>query len=152
MMQHSGQLNNFLNELTKQQVSAVADFLAAPAGWPGIKHGDKIKLAENISVVFIDAKGSYDYKNVLEAHRKFYDLHYTVEGIDVIVSKPISMCSNIKAAYNDDGDYILFNEQPGETIDVPAGSFCLIPPADAHMALYGECGLVKKIVFKIPVQ
>ena len=142
----------FLNSITEKQKDIVAAFVSEKVNWNEVKHGDKKKLAENMTVVFIDAKGSNEFENVLEAHRKFYDLHYTIEGNDVIVSKKLSDCSNIKSAYNEEADYILFNEEPVASINVPEGTFCLIPPADAHMALYGECGPVKKIVFKIPVQ
>ena len=147
----SKQLNSFSGNITQQQLNVVNDFFSASVNWNEVKHGEKRKLAENISVVFLAANGTEDWKNVLEAHRKFYDLHCTMEGNDVIVSKPITDCKNVKTEYNEEADYILFNEAPAQSMNVPAGSFCLIPPADAHMALYGDCGFVRKVVFKIPV-
>lgn len=148
----SADLNHFSGKLTDRQKQLVNNFLAAKINWDEVKHGDKRKLDENISVVFLAAEGTEQWKNVLEAHRKFYDLHYTAEGNDVIVSKPVPDCNNIRTEYNDEGDYILYDEAPQESFEVPAGNFCLIPPADAHMALYGNCGFVRKLVFKIPIR
>ena len=147
----SKEIDNFLGNITKQQLDVVKDFFSNPVNWDDVKHGDKKKLEENISVVFLAANGSDEWKNILEAHQKFYDLHCTAEGNDIIVSKPVADCDNVKTTYNEEADYALYNEMPIDTVEVPAGSYCLIPPADAHMALYGDCGFVRKVVFKIPV-
>jgi YhcH/YjgK/YiaL family protein len=147
----SEQLSDFCGSITKQQIDVVNNFLSLPDNWNEKKHGDKQQLGENISVVFLAATGSDEWKNVLEAHQKFYDLHYTLEGNDRVASKPVIDCRNIKSAYTEEGDYALYDEAPAKTIAVSEGCFCLIPPADAHMALYGDCGFVKKLVFKIPV-
>jgi YhcH/YjgK/YiaL family protein len=147
----SQQLNSFSNTITQQQIEVVANFLSTSINWDERKHGEKEKLEENISVVFLAANGSNDWKNILEAHKKFYDLHCTMEGTDVLVYKPVADCSDVKTEYNEEGDYALYNETPTEILNAPAGSYCLIPPADAHMALYGDCGFVRKVVFKIPV-
>ena len=147
----SQQLNSFSDNVTQEQLDIVDEFFSVPVNWNEVKHGEKRKLAENISVVFLAANGTEDWKNILEAHQKFYDLHCIMEGNDVIVSKPIIDCKNVKTEYNEEADYILFNEEPAESMNVSTGSFCLISPADAHMALYGDCGFVRKVVFKIPV-
>lgn len=138
--------------LSQRQMDIINDFFSVPVNWDEKKHGDKQKLDEDISVVFLAAAGTDEWKNVLEAHRRFYDLHCTMEGIDIIASKPVIDCSSIRTEYNSEGDYILFDEAPSGSIEVPAGTYCLIPPADAHMALYGNCGFVRKLVFKIPIQ
>ncbi len=144
-------ISNFSDKLTKTQLDIVSSFLSSAINWSEVTHGEKKKLDDNISVVFLAAEGTEQCTNVLEAHRKFYDLHCTTDGIDCIVSKPVDDCSNIRTAYTEDGDYILFDEAPAESVKVPAGTYCLIPPAAAHMALYGNIGFVRKLVFKIPV-
>jgi len=144
-------ISGFSGELTKVQMDIVSRFLAVPINWNEVTHGEKKNLEENISVVFLAAEGTEQWTNVLEAHRKFYDLHCTAAGADHIVSKPVNDCSSIRTAYNEEADYILFDEAPVHAVTVPVGAYCLIPPADAHMALYGNCGFVRKMVFKIPV-
>jgi YhcH/YjgK/YiaL family protein len=133
-----------------EHCSDIQDFLAVPHQWNNYSHGEKLKTAAGIAVVFLNATGSNDWENILEAHQKFYDLHYCIEGQDCIVSKPVKNCTHTREDYNELLDYSLYNEVPEEKALVQAGNFCLIPPADAHMALYGDCGLVKKLVFKIP--
>lgn len=145
------QANSFSATITQEQIDVVNDFFVEPINWDEVKHGEKRKLDKNMSVVFLADKGTEEWKNTLEAHKKFYDLHCTMEGNDVIVSTPMVDCRNVKTEYNEEADYILFNEAPVQSMNVPSGSFCLIPPADAHMALYGNCGFVRKVVFKIPV-
>lgn len=139
------------SQLTQKQIDVISSFLATPVNWNEVTHGEKRKLAEEISVVFLAAEGTEQWTNVLEAHRKFYDLHCTAEGNDIIVAKPVKACNNVRTEYTEEGDYMLYNEVPEESIEVTAGMYCLIPPADAHMALYGKCGFVRKLVFKIPV-
>ena len=146
------QLTDLSGIISQQQIGVVKNFFSVPINWEERRHGDKEKLGENISVVFLAAKGTDDWKNILEAHKKFHDLHCTVEGSDILVSKPVADCTNIKSVYSEEGDYALYNEIPVETVEAPAGSYCLIPPADAHMALYGDCGFVRKVVFKIPAE
>ena len=143
---------SFSTTITQEQIDVINDFFIEPIKWDEVKHGEKKMLDQNISVVFLAAKGAEEWKNLLEAHQKFYDLHCTIEGIDVIVSTPMADCKNVNTEYNEEADYILFNEVPTQSMNVPAGSFCLITPADAHMALYGDCGFVRKVVFKIPLQ
>ena len=147
----SNNINDFATQLPSQQLEVVKQFFTTPIDWSVIKHGDKKQLEENISVVFLATNGSNDYINVLEAHKKMYDLHCTIEGNDIIAGKPVADCINIKKEYGEEGDYTLYNEGPVNTFAANAGSYCLIPPADAHMALYGDCGFVRKVVFKIPV-
>jgi beta-galactosidase beta subunit len=147
----SNKIHDFASQLPQRQLDIVKKFFANQIDWTLVKHGDKKQLEENISVVFLAANGTNDYLNVLEAHKKMYDLHCILEGNDIIVSKPVADCINIKTAYTEEGDYVLYHELPVDTYTAEAGSFFLIPPADAHMALYGDCGFVRKVVFKIPV-
>ena len=48
----SKEIDNFLGNITKQQLDVVKDFFSTPVNWDEVKHGDKKKLEENISVVF----------------------------------------------------------------------------------------------------
>lgn len=140
------------SKISQAQLTVLKDFLATMPDPHQAKHGEKMLLQDDIAVIFINAEGSDDNKNVLEAHRKNFDLHFTLSGCDVIVSKAVEACTNIKTAYTENGDYILFDEVPEEHYNIAEGMFCLIPPEIAHMALYGHCGPVTKLVFKIPVQ
>lgn len=143
----------FSSVLVKEHIDIAAAVLSAVVnGTYDFKYGTKKELAAGVSVVFIEAEKSFTYEGVLEAHRKYHDLHCTIQGTDIIVSKPAESCTDIKKEYDAEGDYILFNEKVKERIFLEEGWMCLLPPAEAHMALLGDGGLVKKLVFKIPVK
>lgn len=150
-MQKEQSVHAFKNVLSNTQIGVIAAFLDLLPAKENMKHGEKILLDEGMSVVFIEAAGSSENENILEAHRRFFDLHHTLSGNDTVVWKRMEECTNITSPYNEDADYLLVNEQPSGELLIEPGAFCLIAPGYAHMALYGNCGHVKKVVFKIPV-
>jgi beta-galactosidase beta subunit len=147
----SRNLNDLLPHVKNPgHIQAIKDYLAAGVDIEKSKHGDKTTVTGDVTVVFLSAEGTGDNMNLLEAHRKFMDLHCTLQGTDVIAYKPVADCGVVQKAYDEAGDYILFTDTPGKQLQVEPGSYCLIPTSFAHMALYGKCGPVKKLVFKIP--
>lgn len=112
-------------------------------------NANKIFLGNDISVVFIEKECMADAEFVLEAHRKYRDIHVTLVGEDAIWFKPVAKCKRIKQSYDSTQDYVLFTEQPEMVKDVRAGECCVIDPDMAHMALKGN-GFVRKLVFKVP--
>lgn len=131
-------------------VRMIMDFLRS-SGYASLVSGEKRKLSNDLSVVYISKKGDDENKNILELHRKYADLHYTISGTDRIAFKPVSECKTIRKPYIDEEDYMLFSEMPATVYEIETDSFCFISPEFAHMALYGNCGAVEKLVFKIPV-
>lgn len=115
-------------------------------------HGDKAYLQNNLVAIFLEAGSGQANKALLEAHRKFFDVHYTISGIDCIVSKPVKDCVSIHEPYNETQDYILYNELPDKMELIEPGNFCMIPNKFAHMAFYDIHNVVRKFVFKIPAE
>lgn len=149
----SNDITNIFGEDRKLFADTVARYLLQKDAIAVMKHGEKIALDNGISVLLIETDGAEPLnKQLLEAHRIFNDLHYTLQGKDCISYKPVADCSNIHTAYVAEGDYILFNEFPVEKITVDEATFCFIPNSLAHMALYENHGPVRKLVFKIPAQ
>ncbi len=145
-------INSFAAVLDKAAIEVAAAVLKGVAeGTYSFSYGTKSELTVGVSVVFIEAEKSLQYDGVLEAHKKYHDLHCTLHGTDVIVTTPAENCASIKKAYDAEGDYLLFNEQGHDKIFLEEGWMCLLTPGDAHMALLGTGGMVKKLVFKIPV-
>ncbi|MEO7487475.1 MAG: YhcH/YjgK/YiaL family protein [Ferruginibacter sp.] len=142
----------FTSEKDQELVASINSYISENAEVEHFKYGQKETMANGISVVVIQAESGAQNKNLLEAHRKFCDLHYTIKGNDIIASKPISGCININKEYVEDVDYVLFDETPTNKVIVSEGSFCLIPNEFAHMASYDSHGMVSKLVFKIPVK
>ena len=87
----------------------------------------------------------------LEAHRKYIDIQYVIAGVDDMGWKPIADCKLVDTAYNADKDIEFFNDEPKSWTEVPAGSFVIFFPQDAHAPLVGGEEM-HKAVLKIAVQ
>jgi YhcH/YjgK/YiaL family protein len=86
----------------------------------------------------------------LEAHRKYIDIQYVIAGMDEMGWKPTADCKLIDTDYDADKDIMFFNDQPDNWTEVPAGSFVIFFPQDAHAPLVSS-GELHKAVLKIAV-
>jgi YhcH/YjgK/YiaL family protein len=86
----------------------------------------------------------------LECHRRYIDIQLVLEGIDEMGWKPLADCVDPVADYDAAHDIRFFNDAPSSWIAVPAGSFCLFFPEDAHAPLTGAA-FIRKVVVKIAV-
>jgi biofilm protein TabA len=92
-------------------------------------------------------------KAFFEAHRRYIDVQYVVEGIEAIAVCNIKGMRKV-AAYDAERDFIKLapRKQLPCSINVPAGHFAIFFPHDAHMpalAIKGMPSGVKKIVVKV---
>lgn len=87
----------------------------------------------------------------LEAHRKYIDIQYIIAGTDDMGWKPTSACRISSVAYDAEKDIEFFKDAPDAWTVVPAGSFAMFFPRDAHAPLVGT-GTIHKAVLKIAVQ
>lgn len=108
---------------------------------------------ENLSFLPISSKevSSEFNEQLLEAHRKFHDIHITLSGIDVICFSDLETDTKSYKTYDDANDYLLVTSGNINKIYLPRDYFCIISPHTAHMALYKGHNEVKKLVIKIPV-
>ncbi len=84
----------------------------------------------------------------MEAHRRYLDLHFVLEGTDKMGYKPTELCKNTDCAYNETDDYMLFNDLPDTYFVLYPGDFAICFPQDTHVPLQGD-GAYYKVVFKI---
>jgi len=87
----------------------------------------------------------------LEAHRKYIDIQYVIAGTDEMGWKPTADCKVIDTEYDEDKDIMFFKDQPDSWTPVPAGSFVIFFPQDAHAPLVSS-GEIHKVVLKIAVE
>jgi YhcH/YjgK/YiaL family protein len=92
---------------------------------------------------------------VWEAHRKYIDVQYMVEGAESMGHLPIDGLK-VKQPYDVEKDFELFDApaSQGNRIIVPAGSFAIFYPSDVHMPKLpanGKVGWIKKVVVKVAV-
>jgi len=86
----------------------------------------------------------------LEAHRRYIDVQYTMEGDEEIGWMPLAECGQSIDEYNAAKDVSFFTARPTTWLAVPEGSFAIFFPDDAHAPLAGR-GAVKKAILKIAV-
>lgn len=108
-------------------------------------HGDDLYAMMNVYNTTPREKGKW------EAHRKYIDVQYLVEGVEQM---GVTDIANLKVTkdYDAEGDYMLF-EGDGPFIRFTPGMFGVYLPHDAHMpnTAIGDPAPAKKIVVKVRV-
>jgi biofilm protein TabA len=87
----------------------------------------------------------------LEAHRKYIDIQYVIEGADEMGWKPTASCGIPDGDYDGTKDVVFFKDKPRKWIKVPEGSFAIFYPRDAHAPMTGQ-GEIHKAVIKVAVE
>ena len=109
--------------------------------------GDKLFVSVQSGVTKLVSDG---YR--FEAHRKYMDIQYIVEGSEVMGWAPLNNLQ-VNQPYDESKD-VLFGDVPLERttyLNMQAGQLVLFYPGDAHapnLCLKGP-ELVKKLVFKV---
>ena len=86
----------------------------------------------------------------LEVHRKYIDIQIAVIGSEVIGWRTMKECSRPAGAFDEKKDAGFFTDPSALWLPLPAGTFTVLFPEDAHAPGAGE-GEVKKIVMKVLV-
>lgn len=87
----------------------------------------------------------------LEAHRTYIDIQYVIAGAEEMGWKPTADCRISHTPYEAEKDIEFFKDTPDSWNPVPAGSFVIFFPEDAHAPLVGT-GEIHKAVVKIAVE
>jgi YhcH/YjgK/YiaL family protein len=87
----------------------------------------------------------------LEAHRKYIDIQYLVDGSEEIGWRPIDRCQHVTEPYSSERDVGFFGDQPLAWINLPVGSFMIFYPQDAHAPLASRGDNVKAVI-KVAVE
>ncbi|ARS35324.1 YhcH/YjgK/YiaL family protein [Pontibacter actiniarum] len=120
------------------------DLMAVPTGVHEVKGKDLFAIVS-------EAKGSPKEEAKLEVHRKYIDIQYVISGTDHMGWKDLALCSEPNDPYTEERDAAFFPDKTGNWFDVPAGSFTIFYPDDAHAAMVTE-EVVRKVVLKIAVK
>lgn len=87
---------------------------------------------------------------VLEAHRRYIDLQYTVSGNEVMGWRALAECGQPKGPFSEERDVGFFEGDPLFWMPVPAGYLAVFFPEDAHAPLAGH-GWLHKVILKVAV-
>jgi YhcH/YjgK/YiaL family protein len=115
-----------------------------------------------------DIEGDEIYANVMEvttcapaekqfeAHHAYLDVHYVIEGEELIGTAPVGECPEVQA-YAQADDFALYGD-PADAARVTwtllrPGELCVTPPADAHKpaCAVGAPARLKKACVKVHV-
>ena len=90
----------------------------------------------------------------LEAHRRYIDVMFMIEGEETILVKPVDRAAYVTQAYDEAGDALLAKLDGDETaVRLTAGQFIVLFPQDAHCPArqVGKSGPVHKLIGKLAV-
>lgn len=82
----------------------------------------------------------------LEAHRKYIDIQFLVEGSEEIGWRPTVECGQPVEPYDESRDIVFFSERPVAWIELPLGKFMIFYPEDAHAPLASSGSNVKAVI------
>jgi YhcH/YjgK/YiaL family protein len=102
-----------------------------------------------VSIDCVEGRGREGAR--LEAHRRYVDLQFIIEGHDEIGWKPLLDCTAASVAYDPGTEVAFFSDRPDSWLSLPAGHFVIFFPDDAHAPLAGR-GTLKKAIVKIAVE
>ncbi len=129
-----------------KDLDVVIDYIVDNDYCTEYKEGGRIDSRNFFNLCVFEGKTVLNEK--FEAHKKYIDLQYVLEGIESFeYALPKSLVES--DPYDEKGD-IYFLKGQGAPVDVPKGSFVLFFPDDAHRGGLGSLE-IKKLVFKIAV-
>jgi biofilm protein TabA len=82
----------------------------------------------------------------LEAHRKYIDIQFLVDGNEEIGWRPHGECQSISEPYTEARDILFFADPPSSWIVLPVGKFMIFYPEDAHAPLAARGDNVKAVI------
>ncbi len=115
---------------------------------------------ENIDTKIFDLTGndyvvSTEYENqednIIECHKKYIDVHVTIEGDELIEVGNIDSL-HIAEEYNEEEDSILYGGSLKDKIKMYPGDILFLFPGEAHKTkIYFKSKKVKKLIFKMEI-
>ena len=106
---------------------------------------------DNIFALINDYQTKLESEGKLEAHKKYIDVQYVIEGEELMGYAPLGNQQTLEA-YKEEND-IIFYKGEKVFIKVTEGMFAIFAPEDVHMpGIQSEKkSLVKKLVIKVKV-
>lgn len=108
---------------------------------------------EHLFVSVAEYYGKQKPDALYEAHKKYIDIQYIIEGEEIIGLTTLDKVT-IKEAYNEEKDITFYDFEGGEYLKATPKNFFLFFPEDVHRPSItaGDSILIKKIVVKILIE
>ncbi len=105
---------------------------------------------KDLYVSFQKAQGKDAACALLEAHRKYIDIQFLMEGNEQTGWKPREACAEVAKTYDADKDIEFFADPPQSFIRLNPGTFTIFFPGDAHAPMVST-GIIHKCVVKVRI-
>ncbi|MBQ8772905.1 MAG: YhcH/YjgK/YiaL family protein [Muribaculaceae bacterium] len=122
--------------------------------WIAQHHGDQFTKG-TIEIIPTRIKVNYEEvgmvareKQLLEAHRRYADIHVPISGEETIGWSPICDLKNRIHAYDSERDIEFYGDAPQCYIPILPGQYVILFPEDAHAPCIGT-GIHRKLCVKI---
>ncbi len=116
----------------------------------GIPDGSREIRGREVYVMITTVHGKPRTEAFLESHRRYIDIHFCLEGTEEIGWRAIARCPSVDKPYDAEKDVQTYADPPETWCVVPAGSFAVFFPEDAHAPLVAS-GMLRKAVIKVTV-
>jgi biofilm protein TabA len=116
-----------------------------------LSNGRHVIDGENVYAIVTEAPTKDYDKTAFESHRKYIDLQYVITGEEKMAKAPVTSVT-VSKPYDEATDLANYTGE-GKIYTVPAGTFMLFFPTEAHRPNITPGGnkVVKKIVIKVRV-
>ena len=116
-----------------------------------LANGRYVIDGDNVYAIVTEAPTKDYDKTAFESHRRYIDLQYVITGEENMAKAPLASVT-VSKPYDETAD-IAYYTGDGKIYMVPAGTFNLFFPSDAHRPNITPGGnkVVKKVVIKIKV-
>jgi biofilm protein TabA len=122
--------------------------LLANSDWTALQPGRHEIDGDRIYVLVDHTEGRGREGARLEAHRRYLDIQFTIDGCEEIGWMSLTECRQATGGFDLSRDIQFFSDSPRAWVTVPAGHFAIFFPEDAHAPLAGR-GAVKKANVKV---
>lgn len=112
--------------------------------------GRHIIDGDNLCVNIVDSELSPSSEAKFEVHNQYIDIQIPLSAPESYGVKSRSECQQPIGEFNEDDDYILFEDEITTIATRQPGEMIVFTPDDAHAPLIGE-GLIHKAIFKVKV-
>ncbi|HKJ43497.1 MAG TPA: YhcH/YjgK/YiaL family protein [Sunxiuqinia sp.] len=150
---HGGtDINNFYNQYHKRPDLWKAVFEFLKQDLKNLESGKYPIVSDEAFAMVMEYQTKQPEDAKWEAHRKYIDLQYIIEGEEKMGVLPLEHAKNA-LEYDEERDLIFFGENDGEFFHASPQVYFLFFPSDVHRpsVLVEEPASVKKLVIKIAV-
>jgi biofilm protein TabA len=103
---------------------------------------------QNVYANFSFGQGKKKGDARLEAHRRYIDIQYLIEGNEEIGWKHLDRCMEIQNPYSEEKDVMFYADHPESWVTLVPDQFTIFFPEDAHAPNVSDSKL-RKVVVKV---